>query len=96
MAFSQAFRSFPVEYLQLVNSAGCYGVMPFDKRLKGNPALLAYIHVDEPDLPSSKSKVKIQPSKKLRIKKKHLYGKFSMVSPIAGRFLIRSKEPSLP
>lgn len=38
------------EYLALVEQAGLYGVMPFDPRLKGGPALLGYIHDDEPDL----------------------------------------------
>jgi hypothetical protein len=39
-----------VGYLKLVETAGMYGVMPYHERLKGNPALLAYIHDDEPDL----------------------------------------------
>jgi len=39
------------QYLDLVEKAGLYGVMPFDERLKGRPSLLAYIHGDEPDLP---------------------------------------------
>jgi hypothetical protein len=38
------------EYLTLVEKAGLYGVMPFDPKLKGRAALLAYIHGDEPDL----------------------------------------------
>ncbi len=43
------------EYLPLVRQAGLYGVMPFDERLKGRPALLGYIHGDEPDLPKKRS-----------------------------------------
>ncbi len=49
--------------MELVRKAGFYAVMPFDERLKGNPALLAYIHEDEPDLPSSKSDANIVPGK---------------------------------
>ncbi|MBM3333860.1 hypothetical protein FJY63_04290, partial [Candidatus Sumerlaeota bacterium] len=42
-------------YLDLAQKAGLYGVMPFDESLKGHPALLGYIHGDEPDLPSKTS-----------------------------------------
>ena len=38
------------EYLREVEEAGFYGVIPFDGRLKGHPALLGYIQDDEPDL----------------------------------------------
>lgn len=58
------------EYMARVEKAGFYGVMPFDKRLKGNPALLAYIHGDEPDLPRLVSDTEIAPSEKLRINNK--------------------------
>lgn len=91
-----------VEYLQLVKSAGCYGVMPFDKRLKGNPALLAYIHGDEPDLPSSKSMIKILPSKGLRINEKTPLWKifdgvthsWSVLDPLEGaQFILKLDKP---
>ncbi len=55
------------EYLELVKKAGFYGVMPFDKQLKGNSALLAYIHGDEPDLPGLVSDTKIVPSETLKV-----------------------------
>lgn len=43
------------EYLPMVWKAGFYGVMPLDEGLKGHPALLGYIHGDEPDLPKKKT-----------------------------------------
>jgi len=59
-----------IEYMTLLEKAGFYGVMPFDRRLKGNSSLLGYIHGDEPDLPHLVSDTEIIPSKKLRINKK--------------------------
>ena len=59
-----------VEYVALAKKAGFYGVMPFDKRLKDNSALLAYIHGDEPDLPNLVSDTEIVPSEELRINEK--------------------------
>jgi len=58
------------EYMILVEKAGLYGVMPFDRQLKGNSSLLGYIHGDEPDLPRLVSDTEIIASKKLRINKK--------------------------
>lgn len=58
------------EYLELVKQAGLYGVMPFDPALRGHPALLAYIHDDEPDLPHQESTAEIQPSPGLRLNPK--------------------------
>jgi len=55
------------EYLDLVQKAGLYGVMPFDGQLKGHPALLGYIHDDEPDLPRLVSDAVIEPAENLRI-----------------------------
>ena len=55
------------EYLELVKEAGFYGVMPFDERLKGNAALLAYIHGDEPDLPHLASDTEVVTSEGLRV-----------------------------
>jgi hypothetical protein len=55
------------EYLELVAKAGLYGVMPFDKRLKGHPRLLGYIHGDEPDLPHQVSDAEVVPAAHLRI-----------------------------
>jgi len=58
------------EYLKLVEAAGLYGVMPFDPRLKGRPALLGYIHSDEPDLPHLVSNAVITPAKHLKINRR--------------------------
>lgn len=59
-----------VEYLALVDKAGLYGVMPFDPGLKGSPALLGYIHDDEPDLTTQVSEAEIEPAKDLRINRR--------------------------
>ncbi len=58
-----------VEYAERVEEAGFYGVLPFDERLKGHSALLAYIHGDEPDLPHLISDAEIIPWEELRINK---------------------------
>ncbi|MBM4031131.1 MAG: hypothetical protein FJ291_05030 [Planctomycetes bacterium] len=55
------------EYLPMVEKAGLYGVMPFEPKLKGHPALLGYIHDDEPDLTRQVSDAEIVPAKQLRI-----------------------------
>ena len=55
------------EFQALVEKAGLYGVMPFDPKLKGHPALLAYIHDDEPDLTQQVSDATIEPAKHLKI-----------------------------
>jgi hypothetical protein len=55
------------EYLPMVEKAGLYGVMPFDAKLKGKPALLGYIHDDEPDLTQQVSVATIVPAKQLKI-----------------------------
>ena len=56
-----------VEYVERVRQAGLYGVMPFDPRLKGHPALLGYIHDDEPDLPRQVSDATVEPGPGLRV-----------------------------
>ncbi len=58
------------EYLALVEQAGLYGVMPFDSRLKGQPALLGYIHDDEPDLLHQESDAVVEPGPRLRVNPK--------------------------
>jgi len=55
------------EYLGRVQEAGLYGVMPYDDALRGHPALLAYIHEDEPDLPRQVSDGEVIASPGLRI-----------------------------
>lgn len=58
------------EYLDLVEKAGLYGVMPFDERLQGRSALLAYIHDDEPDLPHEVTDANVVPGQGLRLNPK--------------------------
>lgn len=58
------------EYLELVKQAGLYGVMPFDPAIKGHPALLAYIHDDEPDLPHQEGTAQIEPGPGLHLNPK--------------------------
>lgn len=58
------------EYLELVKAAGLYGVMPYDPAIKGHPALLGYIHDDEPDLPHQESSADVQPGPGLRLNAK--------------------------
>jgi len=55
------------EYLDLVQKAGLYGVMPFDKNLKDHPALLGYIHGDEPDLPRQVSDAEVEPAANMKV-----------------------------
>lgn len=83
------------EYLDLVEEAGFYGVMPFDPRLKGRPSLLGYIHDDEPDLPRTVSDADIEPAKHLKINRRTplwriLDGNltsWSVLDPLDGAFL---------
>lgn len=58
------------EYLDLVQKAGLYGVMPHHNDLRDHPALLAYIHDDEPDLPRQVSDGEVIGSPGLRINPK--------------------------
>ena len=58
------------EYLELVRDAGLYGVMPYDGRLRGSSALLAYIHDDEPDLSHLESNAEVIGGEGLRINRK--------------------------
>ncbi len=90
-----------VEYMELVRKAGFYGVMPFDERLKANPALLAYIHDDEPDLSSLRSDANIVPGKELRINEKNPLWKildgvthsWSVLDPLQGaEFTLRLNQ----
>jgi hypothetical protein len=91
-----------IEYIARVEKAGFYGVMPFDKRLKGNSALLAYIHGDEPDLPHLISDTDIVPSESLQINKKTPLWKifdgvthsWSVLDPLEGaEFTIELRKP---
>lgn len=58
------------EYLDQVQQAGLYGVMPFDPVLKGHKALLGYIQGDEPDLPRQVSDAKVEAAPGMRINSK--------------------------
>jgi hypothetical protein len=90
------------EYLALVEKAGLYGVMPFDARLKGQPALLGYIHDDEPDLPCRVSDAVVEPGPNLRINTKTPLWKlldgdvssWSVLDPMEGaRLTFRLPQP---
>jgi len=59
-----------ITYLKHAHESGLYGIMPFNPHLKGNPALLGYIHGDEPDLSITISDITIKPAKHLIINKK--------------------------
>ncbi len=91
-----------VEYLSAVEEAGFYGVMPFEKRLEGNSALLGYIHGDEPDLPHLVSDVEVVPSEALRINKSTplwrifdgVTHSWSVLDPMEGaEFTLKLQEP---
>ena len=56
-----------VEYLDLVEDAGLLGVMPWDERLIGHPALLGFIHDDEPDLPHKVSDATVTAAEQMRL-----------------------------
>lgn len=56
-------------YLELVRQAGLYGIVPYEAGMKGSPALLGYIHGDEPDLThneNGRKAVKRQPAETLK------------------------------
>jgi len=90
------------EYLSLVRKAGLYGVMPFDARLKGHPALLGYIHDDEPDLPHQVSDAEVVPGPGLAINRSTplwkivdgVWHSWSVLDPLQGaRVTIKLKKP---
>ncbi len=90
------------QYLDLVQQAGLYGVMPFDMRLKGHPALLGYIHGDEPDLPRLVSDVAIEPAENLKMNPQNPLWKlvdgdvfsWSVLDPLEGASVtVKLKEP---
>jgi len=89
-------------YLGLVEQAGLYGVMPFDARLKGQPALLGYIHDDEPDLPHQESEAVVEAGPSLRVNPKTPLWRlvdgdvssWSVLDPLEGaRLTIRLPRP---
>lgn len=91
-----------LEYLNLVEKAGLYGVVPFDERLKGHPALLGYIHDDEPDLPQRISDAVVEPAQNLTINSQTPLWKlvdgdlfsWSVLDPLEGASVtVKTKEP---
>ena len=91
------------EFLELVEKAGLYGVMPFDERLKGHPSLLGYIHDDEPDLPHQASDAEIVPGESLRLNSSTplwrlidaVTHSWSVLDPLEGASVtIRFKKPA--
>jgi hypothetical protein len=89
-------------YLGLVEQAGLYGVMPFEARLKGQPALLGYIHDDEPDLPHQESEAVVEAGPSLRVNTKTPLWRlvdgdvssWSVLDPLEGaRLTIRLPRP---
>jgi len=92
----------PKGYLDLVAEAGLYGIMPFDESLKDHPALLGYIHGDEPDLPRQVSDADVEPAAPLRINPSNPLWKmvdgdtfsWSVLDPLEGASVkIKLKEP---
>jgi len=90
------------EYLPLVQKAGLYGVMPFHKGLKGHPALLGYIHGDEPDLPHTENDAEVVPAAGLRVNRTTplwkmvdgVWHSWSVLDPLEGAAVtIRRKQP---
>jgi len=91
-----------VEYLPLVEKAGLYGVMPYDAGLKGHPALLGYIHDDEPDLSHEESDAQVIAGEGLRVNSSTPLWKildgvthtWSVLDPMEGATLtIKPREP---
>jgi len=89
-------------YLPLVAAAGLYGVMPFEPKLKGHPALLGYIHDDEPDLTHQASDAEVVPAKHLKINNRTPLWKvldgdrtsWSVLDPLQGAVIaIKLKAP---
>ncbi len=90
------------EFLELVEKAGLYGVMPFDEGLKGHANLLGYIQGDEPDLPHQVSDGEVVPGESLKVNKSTPLWKlvdgvthsWSVLDPLEGASLtIRLKKP---
>ncbi len=55
------------DYLDLMQKAGLYGIVPYRDDIKDHPALLGYIHGDEPDLPHDESDAEVVAASPLRI-----------------------------
>jgi hypothetical protein len=58
------------QYLDQMVKTGLYGVMPYRANVKGHPALLAYIHGDEPDLPHEESDAVVETAPAMRVNTK--------------------------
>ncbi|KPJ75874.1 MAG: hypothetical protein AMS14_02905 [Planctomycetes bacterium DG_20] len=57
-------------YLDKLAANGLYGVVHFDEAAIGHPHLLGWIHGDEPDLPTQKSRAQVVPAPGLRINRR--------------------------
>ena len=89
-------------FLPLVQQAGLYGVMPYQAGLKDQPALLGYIHGDEPDLPHQVSDAEVVPASELRVNRSTPLWKivdgvphtWSVLDPLEGASItIRLSQP---
>jgi len=92
----------PKAYLDRLQQAGLYGVMPFRESLKGHPAVLGYIHGDEPDLTHPESNADVQPASTLRINPRNPLWKlvdgdvssWTVLDPLEGATVtIKLKQP---
>jgi len=90
------------QYLDQMAKAGLYGVMPYRANLKGHPALLGYIHGDEPDLPHEESDAVVEAAPAMRVNTKTPLWKildgdtssWSVFDPLEGSSAtIKLKEP---
>lgn len=91
-----------VEFTGLLQQAGLYGVVDFDPRLKGHPAVLGYIHGDEPDLSHDESDAEVVPAERLRLNRANPLWKildgtthtWSVLDPMEGAsFTVKLKAP---
>ena len=90
------------EILPAARDAGGYGVYAFDEKAIGHPALLAWLHGDEPDLPRTVSDATVTPGEGLVLNKSTpLYRivdgvthSWSVLDPLAGAAVtIELKKP---
>jgi len=91
-----------VEFAGLLEQAGLYGILDFDPRLKNHPAVLAYIHGDEPDLSHDESDAEVIAAENLRINRSNPLWKildgtthsWSVLDPMEGAsFNVKLKAP---
>lgn len=92
------------DYLDALGAAGLYGIVDFDQRSIGHPALLGWIHGDEPDLPRTVNDAQVAAGEGLRVNnstplERILDGvthSWSVLDPLQGAAVtVRLKEPAL-